>query len=1065
MLKFDHILAVLHISGSVQLPPVFVAPLMRAPLILLFLFFGSVTASSQTSLKTVEGIVTDRSGDPVEGVSVGIKGIPAATLTDTSGRFSLLIRDTINTLVFSSVGYMPVEYLLKDEYTVHIVLEALAADLGNVVVVGYGTRKKTHLTGAVSVVAPAIIEDRPVSNVLAALQGAAPGLIITRENGQPGREGWLANIRGFSSLNGANAPLVVVDGAEADLQSLNPGDILSISVLKDAAAGAIYGARSSGGVIIITTKKGMAGRIKIEYSGMHSFKKAYNIPERLHSWEEAEMVNVALENVLGIPNLIPQQMLDWMKDPDTNYIADPANPAIIGYYYDLNQVPLVMRDITTARNHAVSVSGGDAKTSYLFSMGYYGADGVFRFGPDGTNRYNARLNLSTQFNRIFSLDARLSYTQSRTDASSAGINGDYGLLYNIYQLRTLNPIFLPGYENEKYAFTSGGATTYPILKEGGYDRLTERTVSGVFTLKAGNLVKGLTLRTVYSPRLLDAGQNHFVRTIPLWGFDQTGEPVIVSHINPVNSATKLRSTQIAHDIQALADYEFRMGAAQDIQLLGGFQYQHYDYDFVLAQTRALISNDLPSLNLGGNPDVPPLVADNIQRNAWISYFGRFNYDLKDRYLLEFSLRFDQSSRLAPGHRGQLFPSLSAGWILNKEPWWPPAFIDALKLRLSWGRLGNAQLGELYRNNYNYIAQLVNGPVYPFNDVINHSLFQQSLPSPGLGWEIVETMNGGADIGLLNNRLQFSFDYFRRENRNMLISQNVPALLGLEPGTTNAASMRTVGWEAVLGWKQKRGDLSYYVGMNIGDNRNKITRYAGQVVYQEGLNVAIPGLPINSVLGYIAEGYFNTATEVQEHAFQDNRTGPGDLRYRDLNNDGRINGGVQNAVDHGDLIYLGNTSPRYNFGINLNLAWKGFDCAVFFQGTGKRSMMIYPAAVVPFADSWRQPTAVNKDYWTAENTDARFPRLYAGGTHNTRVSSHWVQNAAYLRFKNLQVGYTLPVGYTSKLGIERIRIFATGEDIWETSKMWLKYFNPENPNNASFNYPFFRSYAAGINVLF
>lgn len=1065
MLQFNHIFTVSSTRRAVQLPKVFAAAHMSRLPILFCLLLSATFVAAQPSLRTVQGVVTDANGDPVEGASVGLKGASLGTLTDTSGRFSLQVRDTLATLVFSSVGYAPVEYRFQGEDTLRITLAVLAADLGNVVVVGYGVRKKTHLTGAVSVVSPAVIEDRPVSNVLAALQGTAPGLIITRQNGQPGREGWSANIRGFSSLNGANAPLVIIDGAEGDLQTLNPADILSVSVLKDAAAGAIYGARSSGGVIIVTTRKGMAGPIKVEYSGMHSFKKAYNIPERLHSWEEAEMVNVALENVLGIPNLIPQQMLDWMKDPDTNFVIDPANPAVIGYYYDLNQVPLVMRNVTAARNHAVSISGGDARTSYLFSMGYYGAEGVFRFGPDGTNRYNARLNLTTQFNRKFSLDARLSYTQSRTEASSAGINGDYGLLYNIYQLRTLNPIFLPGYENEKYAFTSGGSTTYPILREGGYDRVTERTVGGVLTLKAADLVDGLVLRAVYSPRLLHSGQNHFIRTIPLWGFNQSGEPVIVSHINPVNSATKLRSTQLAHDFQALVDYERRVGEVHHMQLLGGFQYQHYDYDFVLAQTRALISNDLPSLNLGSNPEAPPVVADNIQRNAWISYFGRFNYDLKDRYLFEFSLRFDQSSRLAPGHRGQLFPSLSAGWILNKEPWWNAAFADALKLRASWGRLGNAQLGELYRNNYNYIGQLVNGPAYPFNDVINHSLFQQSLPSPGLGWEIVETINGGVDAGLLDNRLQLSVDYFRRENRNMLINQNVPVLLGLEPGTTNAASMRTVGWEAVLGWREKKGAFSYYAGLNIGDNRNTITRYAGQVVYQEGLNVAIPGLPINSVLGYIAEGYFNTPDEVQEHAFQDNRTGAGDIRYRDLNGDGRVNAGIQNAADHGDLVYLGNTSPRYNFGINLNIAWKGFDCAVFLQGTGKRSMMIYPAAVVPFADSWRQPTVVNKDYWTVDNTDARFPRLYAGGTHNTRVSSHWVQDAAYLRLKNLQVGYTLPVELTSRIGIQRMRIFATGEDIWETSRMWLKYFNPENPNNASFNYPFFRSYAAGLNVLF
>lgn len=300
---------------------------------------------------------------------------------------------------------------------------------------------------------------------------------------------------------------------------------------------------------------------------------------------------------------------------------------------------------------------------------------------------------------------------------------------------------------------------------------------------------------------------------------------------------------------------------------------------------------------------------------------------------------------------------------------------------------------------------------------------------------------------------------------MLIVLNEPATLGVTPSTTNAASMKTWGWEANLGWKDKINSFSYYANFNIGDNQNKITKYLGNVVYQEGINTAIPGLPINSIFGYKDLGYFSSAEKVSKHAFQDNRTGPGDIIYEDVNGDEKIDGGIGTAANHGDLVYLGNTSPRYNFGFAMGLSWKGFDFSAFFQGTGKRNIMLYSRSIVPFVDSWRQPWAINQDYWTTSNTNARFPRLYAGGTQNTRVSPHWIQDAVYVRLKNLQVGYTIPAKITERIKISKARIFFTGEDLFTATKMWYKYYDPEDPNNVSFNYPFYRSYAVGLNVNF
>ncbi len=1018
--------------------------------------------------REIQGIVTDDSGQPLEGVTVRIKGSNIGTITNSEGHFNIEIPDNETVLQLSFLGYQTEEITVGSRSTLNITMKPSTSSLEQLVVVGYGTQKKKDLTGAVSTISSEVLENRPVTNALDALQGTAPGLIVSRNNGQPGKAGYDINIRGFSSLNGTNSPLVIIDGVEGSLSLLNPNDIKSISVLKDAAAAAIYGAKAASGVIIVTTKEGAEGKISINYTGLYTTKHYYNIPQRLHSWQEAIMRDSADANA-GNPLTYTQQQIDWMKDPNINYVNDPSNPSLNGFYYDLNQIPLLMRENSPSQNHNISFSGGNPNTQYFISLGYYQEDGVLKFGPDGTKRYNARVNLTTKFNAILSLESHISYAQQQTkNPSTYDVNGDYGLLYNIYQLRTLYPIYLEGTDKTKYANTGSGSTVYQVLKEGGYNHALQHNLDGVFTLKADNIVKGLSLRAVYSPHFEQYNVNNFKKTIPLWSYDADSVAYISRYINQPNSIQKQRLTVLSHDVQVLGDYDKTFNDVHHFHLLAGFQYKYYNYDFVNSTARKLISNDIPSLNLSSDPSgVPPSVGDNIQTHAWISYFGRLNYSYKDKYLFAATVRNDASSRLAPGHRNQTFPSLSAGWVLSQEPWFKNTlgFFSQFKLRGSWGKLGNAQLGERYENNYNYIATLQQGSPYPFNNQRNLSIYQSALPSSGLGWEIIETSDIGLDLSLFEGKLTGSFDYFIRTNDNMLIALNAPAVLGVSPSTINGASMKTKGWGATLGWKDQAGDFSYHVNFNLSDNRNEITRYLGNVVVEMGDNTAIPGYPIHSIFGYIAQGYFQSEQEVSKHAFQDNRTGPGDIVYKDVDGSEKINQGNNTIDNHGDLVYLGNTSPRYNFGLNFGMKWKGIDLSVFFQGTGKRKMMIYSYTVVPFINSWRMPWKENLDYWTPQNRDARFPRLYLGGSQNTALSTHWLQNAAYIRLKNLQVGYTIPSSITEKIKIESARIFFSGEDLWEASKMWLNYYDPENPNNSSFNYPFFRSYAVGINLTF
>ncbi len=1059
---------------------------------------SATTLYYQAAAASVHGRVLDEKGNPLQGVSVRLKGRPGGTVSDEKGEFTLTIPEK-EILVFEYVGYATQELDIagmgNNLPPVH--LKPLNASLDDLVVVGYGTQKKTNLTGAVSVVSKEVMENRPVTNSVAALQGAAPGLVVTRSSGQPGQEGYNMNIRGLSSLNGTNGPLVVIDGvAGGDLSLLNPYDIESISVLKDASAAAIYGAQASGGVILVTTKKGVASnKLKLEYTGLYTTNTRYNVPNLLHSWEAALMVDSAYANAGMGGGPWPAWKIRVMKS-DTAYLPTGTNlgvdPPVIpsdyttyDYYHELDP-SVFLRNRTYSQNHNVTASGGNDKMQYLFGLGYYTQNGVFTIGPDAYKRYNARFNTNIKLNRILSIDSRLSYVFSKTLASVAGssIGGDNGVLYNLYSRAgsgvQTGTIFFPSDKTGTKLANASGGDMYGLLRDGGYNNTNLHTLSGVFTLKADNLVKGLSLRLIYSPGLQQNNNIVFAKNFTLWSTEMV--PVSVSASGGVvngsfgNSLAKARITQYTHDVQALADYSWQWKTDHSFHVLGGFEYRYYNYDNENVKATNLVSTNTPSLNFTSATSVVT-AGDNIQTNSWVSYFGRFNYAYRNKYLLELNLRDDGSSKLAPGHRYQLFPSVSAGWRMAQENWFKDAvpFVNEFKLRSSYGSLGNAILGADNTNNYSYVAALSQGASTVFNNVNNYSYYQAALPSPGKGWETIKTLDFGTDIALLRNRLNISFDYFKRNNNNMLITINYPATLGVGAPTSNSASMETKGWDLTIGWADKiNKNLSYWINANLSDNTNKLTKYDGTITVSAGVNNTIVGMPIGSIFGYIDDGYFKDASDVAAHAFQYTKTGPGDIKYRNLdgskyaNSSGRdiINGGANTLNDHGDLAYLGNTNPRYSFGVNLGFSYKWFDISAIFQGVGKRQMLIPSRTTVPFVQTYRTPWREQMDYWTPTHTDARFPRLFwygsdvVAGAMNAAVSSHWVQNASYLSLKNLQVGYTVP----QKL-FQKMRVFFSAQDIWRITGMWYKSFDAENPNNNAWNYPFFRSYAAGLNVNF
>ncbi|PGH38529.1 MAG: SusC/RagA family TonB-linked outer membrane protein, partial [Candidatus Nephrothrix sp. EaCA] len=977
----------------------------------------------------VSGKVSDETGAPLPGVSVAEKGTSNGTITDLDGKFSLSVADNA-VLIVSSVGYAAQELSVIGRSVFDVVLAPDVKSLDEVVVVGYGTQKKANLTGAVSTVDSKILENRPVSNLANALQGVTPGVIITRGTGQPGNEGVGIQIRGATSANGNVTPLILVDGVTVPsftLQTLNPLDIVNISVLKDAASAAIYGAQAAGGVMLITTKKGKPGKTVFEYSNQTGVEWALNVPKRMSLLDEALYSNTARKNAgtgLEYSDLDLQRIRD-----NVPYVVNPADTAQYIFYNQTDMISQVMNKYTSMQNHNFSASGGTEKINYFASLGYYGKKGVFKVGPDRVDRYNLRLNLGIQLTKHLSLDSRIAYTLQKQQAPSVNTDGDGGLIFSLYRSRTRYPIFSPEGRLNGQANASGN-NTYAFLKEGGYNNINRNFFDGVFTFTAANFVKGLALKGILGKQFRMGERQLFNRRVELWGrFAPT------FYLNNPNSYALTNELTNNTNVQFLADYDRSFGKNK-IHLLAGYQWEDSRYNATTTSSHNLANNDQPTLNLGD--DKSKSNSEIINTYAFQSAFGRLNYSYDGKYLFETTIRMDQSSQLAPGARTKFFPSVSAGWNLHRESWFYGTlpFFSEFKARGSWGQLGNAQ-GIGYYDYLNLLSRNSN-MVLGSPESRTAYFFQNVVPSADLSWETIETSNGGLDMAFLQNKLQISADYYVKYNRNMLTPLQLPASFGVGTPKINNGELKSWGWETEVKYRDKIGkNFNYNIGFNLSNNQNKLISYAGRKVISAGIVNILEGYPLNSFWGYKTDGYFQTVDEVRAHqarAFQDSRTGPGDIKFVNQNNDALINIGRGTPEDHGDLVYLGTDQPRFVFGLNLGFQWKGLDFAAFLQGVGQRSFLPNREALEPLAQSWKQALAIHSDYWTPENPNAAFPRPYLGGGFRYHPSDKWILNGQYLRLKNLQIGYSLQEDWLKKFSVSKARIFVSCQDILTFTRM-------------------------------
>lgn len=987
--------------------------------------------------QTVSGVVVDETGSPLPGVSVRVKGVNRGAVTDANGRYQLNIANG-EVLVFSYVGYETTELTYTGQKELRTGLQLAAEGLDEVVVVGYGTQKKVNLTGSVATIKQEDISRQPVGQASQALQGLSAGLTVTTSSGQPGRDQGALRIRGLGTLND-NSPLVLIDGVRYDntisLNDIDANDIESVSVLKDAAAASIYGVRAANGVILVTTKRGAANKPQVSYGNYFGWQEAIRTPDFVGAQDYMRLVNLMYTNSGGSEQFT-QDRINAYNDPNRDPIAYPDN----NWYRD------VLSGSGFQQQHNVSLSGGSEKTKYRFSGNYFDQAGLVK--SMNFDRLTLRLNTDFQISDKLDFNADLSARIANRDEPQAP-SGD-AAWFQFGQAYLVTPIQSSKDENGNWRALRGENNMLRLQEEGGLYSLKDQLYTSNLRLNY-RPIEGMTLSAIASNNMQT-----------MYNSQHTKQFTYVNLDAPIgrNDIRKIYTGYRNENYQALANYE-RTFSKHYIKLLGGASYLNQYTDNLSGMRLNLPNGNLSQIDAGAADG--QVATGSAEQYTLISYFGRVNYTFNDKYLFEANIRRDGSSRFSDGERWGWFPSASAGWRISQENFMKNvSFVQDLKLRASYGVLGNdalggGALGGNIDGNYPYQSNYFLNS-YPIGGVLYQTAGLRNYPNSGLTWETTNIANFGLDFTLLK-KLNVTFDYFDKRTKDILFNLPIPSSVGLEPTVQNAVSVKNSGWELALNYQDQLGDeFKYSIGLNVSDVRNEITDLKGadQVTINSN-NIAtgnFVGRPISAFYGYQVAGIYQTAEQVAQHAVISPSVGPGDLIYEDLNNDG-----VFDIVN--DFTYLGSNIPRYNYGINLGASYKNFDFSAFLQGVGKVDVntLNIEKARENLDGNIRSNWLAS---WTPENTDAAFPRLITSAV-NYQPSSFWVKSGAYLRLKNVSIGYRLPKSILAKTFISNLRIFATGQNLLTFSSL-PKDVDPEAPNDIRY-YPQVRTITFGLNANF
>lgn len=1048
--------------------------------------------------KTYSGIVTDSKGQPIENVTITEKGKTNRTLTNANGQFEIKSTAADPTFQFSILGFQTKEIKLNTGRMTQVSMQESMQDMDEVVVVGYGQQKKVNLTGAVDQVTSEVFENRPITNVAQGLVGVVPNLNIQMLDGKPNQSPGF-NVRGTTSIGQKGDALVLIDGVEGDPMMLNPNDIETISVLKDAASASIYGARAAFGVVLITTKSAKEGKTSITYSTNLSIKSPTTVPDNITDsypwakgfndawsrWNDSGTTPTAINKTLPFSQAYLAEIKRRWEDPTLPRVDVNPTTGEYMYFYSTDWYNELYKDNFIAQDHNISLSGGNDKAVFYLSGRYNGQDGLFRYSEDKYDMYNLRAKGSIQLTDWLQVDNNTEYSKMQY-FQPINVGEGSGVWRNIAdEGHPLAPLLNPdGTLSFSSAYTVGD---HYIGKNGiSSDHRFLKNRTGAV---ASFFDKALNFRADFTFQSTDIGSQQNRVQVPYSRY----EGVIGYTGTNTNDLQERRRTTEYMATNIYADYKTSLADSHHLAFLVGYNYEQSKYKNLTAQRNGIVYADASDINLALGQSI--VTTGGYRKWAIAGGFFRINYDFKERYLLEINGRYDGSSKFPSDQQWAFFPSASAGWRISEEGFWKvdPKYISNLKLRASYGRLGNGNIDPYtFMENFKITqsGRIING-------VRPQKTEQPNVVPDGLTWEKSATSNIGLEFGSFSNRLQFTMDYYKRATTDMFtVGPTLPAIFGTEVPKGNYADLETRGGELSVSWKDqfemKNKPFKYDLRVVLSDYQAEITKYNNADMR---LNDYYVGQKLGEIWGYQVEGLFRSEEEIKNSPSQSNipntntrKNYPGDLKFKDLDGDGVIYQGLNEADNSGDKTIIGNSTSRYSFGVNLGGEWNGIFVSAFFQGVLKQDW--YPAPESRFWGQYNRPYNSYPRWHEANmfreelgNYDAYLPRLVgyiaqgSGRALNT-PNDRFLQNAAYIRLRNLQIGYNLPQKVAAKIKASNLKLYMSAENIWTWSPMykWTRDTDVTNiygsdrdlsggNSGDGYNYPMLKAVSFGLMVGF
>ncbi len=996
--------------------------------------------------QSITGRVTDVNGNPLPGANILEKGTSNGAQTDFDGEYSIEVANMNTVLIVSYIGFATKEVEVNNQNTINIILQEDAASLDEVVIVGYGTQKKVNLTGSVSVVSTDDLASRPITSLSSGLSGLAPGIQVTQASGgRIGENDASIRIRGIGTLNNSN-PLVLVDGVSSSMNDINPDDVESISVLKDAASAAIYGSRAANGVILITTKKGKKGILRVNYDGYAGWQQATKKQGFVSDF--ATWMELANENKTngGQGEIFDQSDIDEWRNSNNPL----THPNVDWYERQVGRKAFI-------QSHSLSVSGGSDNTTYRFSLGYLNQDGLQK--PNNQKRYHVRAQVESEILKGLKIGTNLFYRWTDLNPTVNSSNGggvDFNVVPAIPDFKGPNGLW-GGSQHSSVGIVFNPFWNNEVLHN---ESRRQRFLGSAYL--NWEILPDLVFKTNISLNSNTRFDTSFNETSTSWNFREDSP----ARIRDINSGRSRHLQDYLVTNFYTLDYKKSFGN-HNLSLLAGYQSEIFREDDVLASVENFPGNAIRVIDAGlSNPGV----SGSLSEWAIQSYFGRLNYDFKGKYLFEANMRADGSSRFREGKKWGVFPSFSVGWRISEEEFMKDnPTINNLKLRASWGELGNQLIGEYpYQATYNLNQN------YSFGGSVVSGIAQNSLANADITWETTTTVNVGLDAGLLNNKLNFTFEYFKRTTDGILFEQQIPRFLGNKSApTVNLAEVINDGWEVSANYNGKLGDDLYFsIGGNVTKLRNKVSRFFGDT-FSGGTFIIQEGQPFRAIRGLEAIGIFQNQSEIDNAPTHPGAVAPGDIQYKDqltvdTNGDG-IPDEADGVIDSNDRTVIGNTIPKFVYGANINLNYKNLDLGIILQGVS--DVDTYAGGGFAFQAFNQDDRGLVSDFWlnrwTPQNPTNEVPRLVSASSYNgnRQVSSFWVNDISYLRVKNIQVGYTLPSSLIDKYGFNKARLYLSADNVF-TFTNWKWDYDPERGQTAQTpGLPNLATFVVGLNLQF